>query len=294
MNQLLKPLLLKLFVIFSTGVYSQNCGLVDSVQTSAVNNGNGTSSYTFTCHLSTTSGGGKSVAMTIYCAADTFIKDTCAPTSSTPTTMVLGPYTIATCGTQILLDWFGYTNSICGGSSCTDTTNVPIPVKYVSYDVKCEGGKTLLNWQTADEHNNAGFEIQMKTSGSDWETILFKEGVNEQGIHTYEVDISQEARIYQFVRIMQKDFNGLFLYSEPIRIQCSPSNEIYFYPNPSNDRIRFNTLILEYEIHDNTGRIIAKGTECTELDISTYVPGIYIIRINDGIREQSLRLIVGS
>ncbi len=57
----------------------------------------------------------------------------------------------------------------------TDSDN-PLPVELTSFSGSFINGAVLLNWQTATEVDNYGFEIERKDASSGWQKIGFNEG----------------------------------------------------------------------------------------------------------------------
>ena len=119
----------------------------------------------------------------------------------------------------------------------------PLPVELTSFTAKLLGKSILLNWQTATELNNYGFEIQrLKDSKiekfSNWETIGFVNGngnsnsPKEYSFMDKNPDESGEIKY----RLKQIDNDGQFEYSDVITINYSINKfEIYQnYPNPFN------------------------------------------------------------
>jgi hypothetical protein len=119
--------------------------------------------------------------------------------------------------------------------------NYPLPVELTSFKVKPKGNNVMLNWQTATEINNYGFEVQrteLNTKHSAWKTIGFVEGAgNSNSPKTYSFSdyINQSGKY--FYRLKQIDWDGAFKYSETIEINIDILNEFKLtqnYPNPFN------------------------------------------------------------
>jgi len=112
----------------------------------------------------------------------------------------------------------------------------PVPVELTSFTATTNKNSVKLNWKTATETNNSGFEIQRKKTT--WESIGF---VNGQGTTTEEnnysfVDENLTTGKYQY-RLKQIDFNGSYEYSETIDVQVLSPTEYTLsqnYPNPFN------------------------------------------------------------
>lgn len=268
--------------------FAQNCGIVDSVVFDIVDNGNGTSDYSFTSYYSTTSGGSKSVSYFIYCGTDTMVNSGCLITSTSQLTASYGPFTRPTCGSSILVTWAGYTNSTCGGSSCLGDTGVSaVPVTYISSQFDCE--KNQLVWSTASEVNNEGFEVQRLVNG-DWTYVGWVSGAGNSSMPiTYRYTLPFQAGMEDFLRLKQIDYDRKFEYSRIVAVNCS-NDEQSFYPNPAKQQIHFTSRQDVAEIVSTDGKILVARNNVEDLDVSELDPGYYFVRIRRGyvIRTESL------
>ena len=87
----------------------------------------------------------------------------------------------------------------------------PVPVELTSFAASVVGKNVTLNWSTATETNNRGFEIQRKTSAGDFLTVAFVEGkgtTQEPQTYSY-ADKNVENGKYSY-RLKQVDFNGSY------------------------------------------------------------------------------------
>ena len=111
-----------------------------------------------------------------------------------------------------------------------------VPVELVSFTGNSVNGKVLLEWKTATELNNNGFEVQRKTAESDFATIGFVKG---QGTATNQKEYSYTDRNLvdgnYFYRLKQIDYNGSYEYSNVIEVDVRLLDKFTLeqnYPNP--------------------------------------------------------------
>jgi len=113
-----------------------------------------------------------------------------------------------------------------------------VPVELTSFIASADKERVKLEWTTATETNNAGFEIQRKGSG-EWEKAGFIEG---KGTTAEKQDYSFTDRVknagkYSY-RLKQIDFDGSFEYSNIIEIEAGYVPKVFNlnqnYPNPFN------------------------------------------------------------
>jgi len=119
----------------------------------------------------------------------------------------------------------------------------PLPVELTSFTAALINGNVLLNWETASENNNRGFEIERKlnenTSAGEWQLIAFKEGHGtsiEKHSYSYLNNVSRISAYEIFYRLKQIDFDGRFTYSSIVSVRLSPEEFALYqnYPNPFN------------------------------------------------------------
>jgi hypothetical protein len=191
--------------------------------------------------------------------------------------------------------------------------NQIIPVELVSFNATVSGYNITLNWMTASETNNYGFEIQRKatlnlpegeTSGM-WEKIAFVTGSGTTSeIQNYSfVDYNLQTGSYLY-RLKQIDFDGSINYSDIVEVNVDIPSEFSLeqnYPNPFNPTtiIKFTIPAIfasetmqsqhvSLKVYDILGKEIATlineekqpGVYEVEFDSSAFSSGIYFYELN--------------
>lgn len=185
------------------------------------------------------------------------------------------------------------------GTIYDNTSNNPIPVELVAFTVKQEGNGALLQWTTASEENNAGFEVQqlIGSPGSGlYQSLGFVDGAgttSEAQSYRFRTDALRAGR-HRF-RLKQIDLDGSAEYSDVITIGISIS-EVYRLqppsPNPAMEGAQIRLTVeqaqtVRVSVLDLLGREVQvpfDGTLSpqTERSIrvgSDLVPGIYFVRV---------------
>ena len=117
----------------------------------------------------------------------------------------------------------------------------PLPVKLVSFGARLTGENTvLLTWETSEETDNAGFEIQMSTDGRDFIPAGYVDGKGTtEVLHRYQYPVSGLLTGKYYFRLKQLDYDGKFEYSQIRAIQVKNQTAIYaVYPNPTSGDIK--------------------------------------------------------
>jgi photosystem II stability/assembly factor-like uncharacterized protein len=122
-----------------------------------------------------------------------------------------------------------------------------IPVELISFNAESAGSDVRLNWVTATEVNNRGFEVQRSEVGgrrsevgdrTEWEEIGFVAGsgtTTERRDYSY-TDKNISAGTYNY-RLKQVDLDGKESYSNEIAVDVNTPAEFLLeqnYPNPFN------------------------------------------------------------
>jgi hypothetical protein len=179
-----------------------------------------------------------------------------------------------------------------------------LPVELESFNHSFEGNKTIINWSTATEINNRGFEIYR-----DDEAIKFIEG---QGTttekHNYSfMDIVSTPGTYLY-RLIQVDFDGT---QEELgsfeAIITSPKEFILNqnYPNPFNPltTITFNIpfdINIKLKLYDSIGNeiktlidgYIAAGYHSYDLIATGLSSGVYFYNLQAGDFQDTKKLLL--
>ncbi len=113
-----------------------------------------------------------------------------------------------------------------------------LPVELSSFNAKIIDNKALLEWTTATEVNNQGFEIEMSNDNQSFNKLAFIPGFGtsaEQHSYSYKVENLLSEKNY--FRLKQIDFDGTFSYSNVIELDGTLPSEFYLaqnHPNPFN------------------------------------------------------------
>jgi subtilisin family serine protease len=184
---------------------------------------------------------------------------------------------------------------------------IPVPVELTTFNAVYSNGKVILEWITATETNNYGFEIQRRDDSSSFETIAFISG---NGTTTNRVTYSYiDNNLYSgryYYRLKQLDYNGSFEYSDEVLVDIPLLTDFKLYqnyPNPFNPstKIKFYTPIQDrvkiglYDILGNEIRIlfdneVSQGSYEIELDGSDLTSGMYFVKLIGKQNQQVIKI----
>ena len=139
---------------------------------------------------------------------------------------------------------------------CIDNMNLCVtkysqvtPVELTSFTAVSQNQQVTLNWSTATEINNHGFEVQRRTTNSEFVTVGFVKGA---GTITVQQDYSYTDKniidgTYSY-RLKQIDYNGMYEYSDIIEVDVRSLDNYSLeqnYPNPFNPSTKIAYVLKE-------------------------------------------------
>ncbi|HSD64141.1 MAG TPA: M28 family peptidase [Ignavibacteriaceae bacterium] len=124
-----------------------------------------------------------------------------------------------------------------------------IPVEITSFYAYITGNTVNLNWSTASEINNRGFDVQRKTENSDWVSLEFINGMGTSSKgQTYKYTDNSPASGKSYYRLKQIDFDGAYKIYNALEVNFAPVFSYTLeqnYPNPFNPQTTINFSIAE-------------------------------------------------
>ena len=169
------------------------------------------------------------------------------------------------------------------------------PVELLEFNAEMSGDQVFLNWATATELNNHGFEVERSLDGNAWQSIEFVPGQGTTSdIHRYRaVDASPLPGLNQY-RLKQVDFDGSYTFTNVVSINFGLENYLRAFPNPTKGQIEVMGLPVEaskISLMDQSGRLIRKLERThTQFDISDLQPGVYFLKVQHGTQVLSTKI----
>ncbi|WP_337872797.1 multiheme c-type cytochrome [Ignavibacterium sp.] len=163
-----------------------------------------------------------------------------------------------------------------------------IPVELTSFTSSIQNGKVLLNWETATETNNHGFEVERR-QGEKWTRIGFVEGkgtTSEISKYSYTDNPKQlglNGTVYY--RLRQVDYNGVGTYTRELKVNLSEIVDKFTlaqnYPNPFNPSTKIK-FTLPYDSNVKLTVYNINGEVVKELVNGLYTMGEHEVVFNMG------------
>jgi|WetSurMetagenome_2_1015567.scaffolds.fasta_scaffold36692_2 hypothetical protein len=186
---------------------------------------------------------------------------------------------------------------------------IGIPVELISFTANVNGKNVMLDWITATEINNSGFEIQRSIDNSNFIYIGFLSGTGTSTEYTrynfqdYNLDNGK-----YYYRLKQIDFDGTISFSDVVEVEIKAKLDFTLfqnYPNPFNPgtTIKYQLPVaskIVLKVYNILGKEIATlvnetkeaGTHTVNFDASSLSSGVYIYKISGNESVQTKRMIL--
>lgn len=177
-----------------------------------------------------------------------------------------------------------------------------VPVELTAFSADVIDDKIMLNWETATETNNSGFEVQKmfdadEKAAAEWTVSGFVDGkgtTSEITRYSFVDEIGKGASGAIKYRLKQIDFDGTFSYSNSVEVEIIPENFVLHqnYPNPFNPSTKIEFTVpeeskIKLSVFNILGEMVAEllndvvkpGHHEIELNASNLSSGVYIYRL---------------
>jgi Concanavalin A-like lectin/glucanases superfamily/Secretion system C-terminal sorting domain len=177
-----------------------------------------------------------------------------------------------------------------------------LPVTMLSFEARKISTTTAqLNWKTATELNNKGFEVQRSFDGNYFVNIGFINGAgNSDVLKEYSTtDIpGKTGRVYY--RLKQVDFDEHSKLSQIVSVVFDKQGVIKVYPNPALDQVSIEGVDFYNRIRliNADGRVVREqinnGQYLVSMSLDGCKSGMYILQLCNSKESQTLKLIIGN
>ncbi len=221
-------------------------------------------------------------------------------------------------GIQVQLSSIPQVPGSCSGNNTGDDANTTngtvfcnrsLPIqKFELNAVTNENNTNKLLWMTLNEINTLEFEIQRKYSNEETWMAIGKTpaaGQSSKELSYQYNDLTYVNRDKIYYRIKQIDVNGQSNYTDIKSIDLKRNSQVKLdgYPNPVKNFYHL-TIIgakddkVSIDVYDILGRSVSrktlsivKGSNYHDLNMGTYTPGTYIVRVSSAEINESMTVV---
>jgi hypothetical protein len=191
--------------------------------------------------------------------------------AATATTTTTDPGSLATLAAAGLM---GFSDFALGGPAAV------LPVELMTFTANAHGNANLLNWSTASEKENAGFNIERSADGQTFTTLGTVKGHGTtQQINHYQFTDANPLRV-NYYRLNQVDNNGKNNLSKIVSLANGVTKgSVKIYPTLVSDVLSVETTDIEtamIQIMDVTGRIVLTQPLQQSISVGSLPNGVYM------------------
>ena len=164
----------------------------------------------------------------------------------------------------------------------------PLPMEWADFEVvPYKSEAAIITWESYNENQNWGFEIERSADNQDFEKIAWVQGKNEANAFYKWKDTTIAPNILYYYRIKQIDFDGKYTYSETKTCLLTGNERLLILsPNPNTGNF---SLLLDkpsfLQIFDLQGQLLyEEKQEKTRFELSLpHLPaGMYLVKTTNG------------
>ncbi|MGB3005835.1 MAG: LamG-like jellyroll fold domain-containing protein, partial [Chitinophagaceae bacterium] len=175
-----------------------------------------------------------------------------------------------------------------------------LPVSLLSFQAQKVNATTAkLNWQTATEINNKGFEIQRSFDGNYFVNVGFVNGAgNSDVLKEYSTTDKPGKTGRVYYRLKQIDLDGNSKLSQIVSIIFDKQGLIKVYPNPAQQQVIIEGVdqYSRVQLLDAAGKLIKEQLNNSQylltLNLEGLKSGMYLLRLINGNDNQTIKLMI--
>ncbi len=224
-----------------------------------------------------------------------------APPSSTATTLYGTPIA------GVTLDIDNGTRSTTNPFQGADEPGVALPIDLLIFSGVKMQQYNLLQWTTATEQNNKGFDLERSVDGTNFKSLAFipTKAANGNSVAkiTYSFNDEKPLSVKGFYRLKQTDKDDKFTYSAIISINGKAVTQLSIadvYPNPVANS--FNLLVntpvsnkVSIAVLGFSGqplmqqqRTLTTGTTAIPMNVAALPAGVYTVTVTDLVSQEKV------
>jgi hypothetical protein len=167
-----------------------------------------------------------------------------------------------------------------------------LPVTWLDFTGQFAKNNVILNWKTASEQNNAGFDVERSSDGRSWSKIGFIPGKTNSAVPTpYSYTDLSPLKGLSYYRLKQIDLDNKFSYSRTVQINGLTTDEASVWPNPVknmlnigiNERYRNEKVYLT--VTDMKGTVLVSRTVTngnSAISTAAWSKALYVVTLRSG------------
>ncbi len=174
--------------------------------------------------------------------------------------------------------------------------SVVLPLKLISFAVNREMAFADLRWETVNEINFSGFEVERSCNGSNFISLTKIKSTGPAGINNYLFVDQNPMMGVDLYRLKLIDIDGNFTYSKVVSVDFRNKLSVSISPNPVHGIMNINTKksINEVMLIAPNGVVVKTWknvTNSSKLDLSKIPTGAYILKLLSETETLTLKIL---
>ncbi len=214
------------------------------------------------------------------------------------------------CGTEVY--WYRYRLTVTdpAGLSTTDERILfpdcgPPAAIFEEFTTESGRASVSLNWQTSQEVKNEVFEIQraLKEDGAFETLATIPASGDSQQLQEYIHQDENPVHGLNIYRLRSINEYGSFVFSSEKQVIFPEGNFVQLYPNPAESQIQVQFYPIEstpttFSLISPLGQKryqqtwIPQKNRLLKVDVSDFLPGLYIYEVRSGSRQETGKLLI--
>ena len=180
------------------------------------------------------------------------------------------------------------------------TDNNPLPVRFVSFNTKCESNMVIVSWKTAQEQNSHHFNIEKSLDGAQWSPIGNVPAAGNSAAERNYTFADNSPIENSYYRVAEYDADGSVQYTSVLTSACSVAGALNVWPNPFHNKVFVNITAAGrsqavIKVFDSKGALIkieratvVPGANQFGVDIASFANGVYQLAVEWGNGEKKV------
>lgn len=171
----------------------------------------------------------------------------------------------------------------------TQVEGGPLPISLLDFTASKQNKVVDLNWQTSIEQNSSYFDVEFSRDGGNFGSIgKVKASGSSTTLKNYSLKHLSPVNGLNYYRLKMVDVDASSKYSSVRTVKFSNSTSIAIMPNPTADRVYLTSneagTLQSVDLYTISGKLLQHVNNFTlgkSIDLSTYSPSVYILKLID-------------
>ena len=180
--------------------------------------------------------------------------------------------------------------------NCVSVALTALPIELEQFYAKSTDTQVQLNWSTASEKDNRGFEIERSAGISDWEVIGMVDG-NGNTTEQSQYNFSDKNPLpgINYYRLKQLDEDGNFTYSFISFAEFRSEPVLLLAPNPATEFVVIygGVQVEDLSIYNANGSLVKSASQPAEnqVSIQDLPAGTYYLTATTAAKNYQFRFV---